>query len=290
MRLTSFVVLLLFAQQVHIPDSLSINENGQTIADVNRAEIAVPMPGVPMIHIEKYNELVEKLKRQIYQAPKNAQIDDHGRIVPGRTGIKLYQEEFEKQFYTYFFDNGPNTIEVPKLTIHPKVDSELLANIRIQRIGHYVTFFNANNKERSQNISLAIEAINNHVIFPGETFSFNKVVGNRTSGKGYLRAPIIIKGELSEGIGGGICQVSSTLFNAIDRAGLQIVERYSHSRRVPYVPNGRDATVSWYGPDFRFKNEYNQPILIQAKKQGGSVSILIYSSDAINVVKRKISS
>lgn len=91
----------------------------------------------------------------------------------------------------------------------------------------------------------------------------------RTPDKGYMKAPVIVRGELSEGVGGGICQVSSTLFNAVDRAGLEIVQRYSHSRRVPYVPPGRDATVSWGGPDLRFQNKYNQPVLIRAKQHGG---------------------
>jgi vancomycin resistance protein YoaR len=103
-----------------------------------------------------------------------------------------------------------------------------------------------------------------------------------------LLARVIVKGEFSEGIGGGICQVSSTLFNAIDNAGLQTIQRYSHTRSVPYVPSGRDATVSWYGPDFSFKNKYNQPILIRATIQGGMVSIMVYSSDMINYKLRKI--
>ncbi len=103
-----------------------------------------------------------------------------------------------------------------------------------------------------------------------------------------MSAPIIVKGEFSEDIGGGICQVSSTLFNAADNAGLSIVERYSHSRSVPYVPPGRDATVSWYGPDLRFQNKYNQPILIRAKQYGGSIAVALYSSDVINTEPRKI--
>lgn len=280
--------LLLLAQPVELPDSLKITQQGETIAIVNREDFTIPIPGIPMIDGEKYQQFIDKLNKQIYQRPKNAAINDQGSIVPGKVGYKLHRQAFKDQFYTYFFGNGASKIEVPELDIYPKVDSELLAHIRVQRIGRYVTSFNANNKSRSHNISLAAKAIDNHVVFPNETFSFNKVVGKRTLDKGYKRAPIIVKGELAEGIGGGICQVSSTLFNAVDRAGLRIVQRYSHSRRVPYVPPRRDATVSWYGPDFRFQNKYNQPILIRAKRQGGSLVIMLYSSEMINYEPRKV--
>jgi vancomycin resistance protein YoaR len=166
----------------------------------------------------------------------------------------------------------------------------LLGNIQSKRIGRYITSFNLSNKERTNNIKLATIAINNTVLFPGETFSFNKVVGKRTAGKGYLRAPVIIRGSFSEDIGGGICQVSSTLFNAVDNAGLHIIQRFSHSRKVNYIPPGRDATVSWYGPDFVFKNKYNQPILIQAKTLGNKLIIKIYSSDVIEYRPKNVPS
>ena len=87
-----------------------------------------------------------------------------------------------------------------------------------------ITYFNPHNKERSHNIKLATSAIHNHVIFPHESFSFNETVGERTVQNGYKKAPVIVRGELSEGIGGGICQVSSTLFNAVDHANLKIVD------------------------------------------------------------------
>ena len=105
-----------------------------------------------------------------------------------------------------------------------------------------------------------------------------------------MPAKIIVRGEFSEGIGGGICQISSTLYNAVDRAGLKIVERYSHSRSVPYVPPGRDATVNWGGPDFSFKNNYNQPILIRAQALPGRVFVSISSSDVINYKPRHVPS
>ncbi|MED4534789.1 VanW family protein [Metabacillus fastidiosus] len=279
---------LLLAQPVELPNSLTVTQQGQTIAVVNRENFTTSFPGTPMIDVEKYRQFIDKLDKQIYRAPINATINDQGRIVPGQVGYHLYRKAFDEQFYTYFFSNKPAKIEVPKLDIYPKVDSELLAHIRTQQIGQYVTYFNSGNKSRSHNISLATEAIDNHVVFPNETFSFNQIVGKRTKEKGYMSAPIIVRGELSEGIGGGICQVSSTLFNAVDRAGLRVVERYSHSRNVPYVPPGRDATVSWYGPDFRFQNKYNQPILIRAKRYGGSMIVTLYSSDVINHEPQKI--
>jgi len=151
-----------------------------------------------------------------------------------------------------------------------------------------VTSFNNSNKKRTNNIKLAVAAINNYVIFPGETFSFNRVVGKRTAAKGYLKAKVIVRGEYAEDIGGGICQVSSTLFNAVDNAGLKIVQRFSHSRKVPYIPPGRDATVSWYGPDFVFKNKYNQPVLIQAKTLGNLLIIKLYSSDVVEYDPKQV--
>jgi vancomycin resistance protein YoaR len=288
MFLKWFTGLLLIAQPVIQPDSLTVNQQGKTIAEVSRTQMTAPIPGIPMIDEDKYLKFVDQLDNQTFKAPVNAKINDQGGIIPGEVGYKLNRLMFKENFYTYFFSKGPAKIDVPEVNIYPRVDTELLAHIKTQQIGQYITYFNSNNKSRSNNIELAAEALDSHVVFPGETFSFNRVVGKRTVEKGYMRAPIIVRGELSEGIGGGICQVSSTLFNAVDRAGLKIVQRYSHSKRVPYVPSGRDATVSWYGPDFQFQNQYNQPILIRAKKYGGSMMVKLYSSDVINMKKRKV--
>lgn len=288
LRLTWIAGLLLFVQQVYIPDSLSVTQQGQTIAVVKRADVSMPFLDVPMMDVDKYNQLIEKIDRHVYQEPVNATIDKNGNILPGRVGYKLYHQAFKEQFFSFLYGRREQKVEVPLLAIHPKVDNELLAQIRVNKIGEYRTYFNVNNKNRYNNISLATDAINNYVVFPEETFSFNQAVGKRTVNKGYLPARVIVKGEFSEGVGGGICQVSSTLYNAIDNAGLQIIRRYSHTRHVPYVPPGRDATVSWYGPDFRFKNKYNQPILIRATTQEGTVSISVYSSDMINNETRKV--
>ncbi|WP_042145193.1 VanW family protein [Paucisalibacillus sp. EB02] len=228
---------------------------------------------------EKLSLLMERLEDQVYQEPVNATLDDSWTIVPEEVGQSLDRHNFIRFFYEFFYSDVSFEMKVPKKVVYPRVDTELLSDISSNEIGNYLTYFRASNRERSHNIQLAAKAINNHVVFPGETFSFNEVVGKRTVEKGYKRAPVIVKGELSEDIGGGICQVSSTLFNAVSLKGIKIVERYSHSRAVPYVPPGKDATVSWWGPDFIFKNEYSHPILIRAKAKDGQMVVRIFTSD-----------
>lgn len=286
MNFSWVIPILLLFQTAHLPDSLTITKDGQAVSIVNRKDFSSVLPDFPIIDQLKYNQLLGTLNKRVYIKPKNAVIDKNGNIVTEQVGYELYQRAFMTNFYTYYFHNGPAKFEIPLLAVYPKVDSELLADIRSERIGRYATSFNVGNKSRTHNIRLAVNAINNTVVFPSETFSFNKVVGKRTEKRGYLKAPVIVKGELSEDFGGGICQVSSTLFNAVDNAGLQIVQRFSHSREVPYIPPGRDATVSWYGPDFAFKNNYNQPILLQAKTLGKQLIIKVFSSEVINYKPR----
>jgi len=290
LRFLLIIGLILTSSTVDKNDKISIIWDGEPVVEVNRSDFSIPWFGYPLLNHTMLDTLNNQLERQIKKTPKNAGLDDYGRIIPEEVGYMLDQEKFKEQFTAGFFGNKPIRINIPTQPVHPKVDSEIISNIRTKLIGHYITFFNSGNQERSHNIALAAEAINNHVVFPGETFSFNKVVGKRTASKGYQPAPIIVRGELSEGIGGGICQVSSTLFNAADRSGLKILERYSHSKQVPYVPPGRDATVSWYGPDFTFTNRYNQPILIRAKSYYGKMVVMIYSSDEINIEKRNVPS
>ncbi|WP_077213403.1 VanW family protein [Bacillus dakarensis] len=289
MRFSWMLAFLLLVQQSGPAINLVLEEKGDVIAVVNREEFTMPVPGLEtVVNREKLNELLDQLDQQIRKPAVNASLDHFGRIIPEQAGYKFNREAFLNQFYEYFYSNSSLKIEVPTSVIYPRVDSELLSDIKVKRIGQYITYYNSRNTSRAKNISLAVEAINNQVVFPGESFSFNKIVGKRTEARGYMKAPEIIKGKVIEGIGGGICQVSSTLFNAIDRSGVKIIERYSHSKRVPYVPPGRDATVSWYGPDFIFKNDYNQPILIRARAMEGKVVVFIYSSEDINYEPKNV--
>ncbi|MCY9662852.1 VanW family protein [Paenibacillus chondroitinus] len=280
--------LVLLMQMNEMTDQTTKEGSSQIQANVQREAYRLDYVDVPLVNNERLDRLMTEMEKKAYRKPVNATISDAGGIVKEIPGAQLNRRAFVEQFYKQFYSEGPMKFDVPTLPIYPKVDSELLASIRVHPIGYYVTYFNSNNKHRFTNIKLATQAINNYVVLPNETFSFNRVVGVRTRGRGYMPAKVIVRGEFSEGIGGGICQTSSTLFNAVDRAGLTIVERYSHSRSVPYVPSGRDATVNWGGPDFSFKNNYNQPILIRAQALPGRVYVSIYSSELINHKPRHV--
>jgi len=132
------------------------------------------------------------------------------------------------------------------------------------------------NKNRNTNISLSAQAINGTTVLPGETFSFNSATGERTSEKGYQPAAAISGGQTQDEVGGGVCQTSSTLFNAVARANLEIVERYPHAWPSSYVEKGFDATVNWPGLDFKFKNNTDWPIFIIASYADQKVSVSIY--------------
>lgn len=162
----------------------------------------------------------------------------------------------------------------------PNVTQETVKGIDEVVIGSYKTTFNASIKGRTHNIALSAGAINQIVLGPGDRFYYNLIVGERTPERGYQKAMEIVDKEFVEGIGGGICQTSSTLYNAVMNAGLEVIEVHSHSRSVGYVPTGKDATVSWNGPDFKFINNKDYPVMIKTivDTAGGSIEVQILTS------------
>ncbi len=132
-----------------------------------------------------------------------------------------------------------------------------------------------NNPNRTINLMIASEKINGTVIMPGETFSFNQVVGERTIAGGYKNAAIFVNGEVEDGLAGGICQISSTLYDAVIGANLEITERHNHSKLTSYLSGGKDATVVWGRYDFQFKNNREYPIKVEMSVQNGVATATI---------------
>jgi vancomycin resistance protein YoaR len=287
MMLAGLIALL--APAPKLPDgadgALVIRLPGETIR-IHRAEFE--LPGTGFVDPVRLDRLAASLAAKLEVPAENAKFNADGSIRPERPGRRLDRAAFEERFYAYFYGSGEADLEPPVSPVPAKVDGELLIGLNEKVIGRYVTYYNPKNRNRSHNIELAARTLDSTVVFPGETFSFNRTIGQRTVERGYREAPVIVRGELSEGVGGGICQVSSTLFNAVDRAGLQIVERYAHSRNVAYVPPGRDATVSWYGPDFAFRNTLDQPVLIRAFAARGTMSVVLYSTESVRHHPREV--
>ncbi len=156
---------------------------------------------------------------------------------------------------------GGQTLNVNQTVVAAKVKkSELQAGFG--KITEAKTNASNSSRNRLKNIQLALETINGVCVKPGETFSFNAVVGQRTTERGYKMAGAFVDGLTTEEVGGGICQVSTTLFNAAAKANLEITERQPHSRPVAYVDKGKDAAVSWPNQDFKFTNNTEFPIYI----------------------------
>ena len=145
-----------------------------------------------------------------------------------------------------------------------------------QLLGTFQTKYNTKNNSRVNNLQLASKTINDFVLQPNETFSYNKTVGPTTKARGYKEAKIIVKGFEKKGYGGGVCQISSTLFNAATEAGLKIVERHPHSKKVYYVAEGKDAATSQGSLDFKFKNTKDYPIQIKSTVEDGIVTVSIF--------------
>lgn len=172
-----------------------------------------------------------------------------------------------------------DVIEIPMEYILPEVvSSDLSGSLYADILGIGQTN-HTNNADRNNNISLACQAINGTVLEPGDEFSFNDVVGERTSARGYRKAPAYSSGETVSELGGGICQVSSTLYYSVLLADLEVTARRNHSYVSSYIDMGMDATVSWGGPEFKFRNNTNYPIRIEAEISGGKVTVRIMGTD-----------
>lgn len=166
---------------------------------------------------------------------------------------------------------------IPLKVIYPSVTTDSIgAEAFPDLLSSYTTSYATSNSNRSNNIALAASKLDGTVIMPGETFSYNETIGKRTVSAGFKEAGAYSNGQVVTEVGGGICQVSSTLYNAVLRVNLEIVSRKNHNFQVSYVPIGTDATVSWQQPDFKFKNNRNYAIRIRATTSNKKITIQVY--------------
>ncbi len=230
---------------------------------------------IPVIMAKREEINIEKIHNEIYKEPQDATYTTNPyKITASQNGIDfaISVEEAKNQIA-----ENKETYTIKLKTLYPKVTTDSIgAEAFPDLLATYTTNYSSSNANRSNNIALATAKINGTVLMPGDVFSYNGTVGKRTVSAGFREAGAYVNGKTVNEVGGGICQVSSTLYNSVLRANLEIVSRTNHMFTVGYVPIGADATVSWGGPDFKFKNNRNYAIRIVATTHNKNVTIKVY--------------
>lgn len=238
---------------------------------------------------KKLRAYLTKTAKYIKRNPKNSRIvtasvsnDAMGpgqvpaKIIPGYDGAVLdvdaAVDKIEKAV-----KSDPATVHVAlPIKVKPaRLSAEKVKGINA-RIGHFVTHFNPGEVGRTQTVRRAIDLIDGTLLSPGEVFSVNGAVGERTAVRGFGKGHVFVDGKMQVQLGGGMCQVATTLFNAAMLADLGIVERHQHVRTIPYADPGRDATVYWGQKDFKFKNNTDAPVYVSYKTSRTHAIVSLY--------------
>ena len=216
-----------------------------------------------------------KIHEDIYRKMENAYFTKDPYVVYSEiTGIDFDIDKLRNQILE---NTSAEEYKIDLIYTEPEVTVKDLGKEAFPNLlATFSTKYPASNVDRTTNLRLASNKINGTVVMPGETFSYNKVVGKRTIAAGYKEAAIYQDGQVTSGLGGGICQISSTLYNAAVFADLEITSRRNHMFVPSYVSGGRDATVVWGSTDFKFINSRNYPIKIESSVSGGVATVNIY--------------
>lgn len=228
---------------------------------------------------EKLQSKLEEIKKELDIEVKNASLNISGRnisIDDESKGIELDIDASIKKI-TEEIEKGIFKDSLVVKTVEPTITKEQLSAVDTI-LGRYSTTIKASSEGRISNIKSAAQKMNNYLLMPGDEFSYVNVTGPYTMSNGYYNAPVIVEGELQNGVGGGVCQLSSTLYNSVLYSGLEITQLKNHTIPSSYVPKGRDATVTDSGVDFAFKNNLSEPIYLKSYVYGSTVVTEIYGS------------
>jgi len=228
--------------------------------------------------------IIPLLGATVGTAPVDASFQAAGGVVtviPGKNGLGADPVKLAQELATQMQSSGgPKEVTVETREVAPALTTEKAEALGIkERISTYTTYFSGGNSARLTNITLMAKAFDGAIVMPGKTFSLNGTVGEANAAKGYQEAGAIVDGQPTSQVGGGICQVNTTLFNAALLSGVNITERTNHTLFISSYPLGRDAAVSWPAPDFKFVNSLDHAILIVTSSTRGSVTVSFYGVD-----------
>jgi vancomycin resistance protein YoaR len=231
---------------------------------------------------------IETISKNLYIAPLNAKLHTKTNsekvfsITPERIGQKLDKEQLIQNICSSYLKKEPLSFVLPTKKLEPTVtalDFQKFTNLRAD----FSTNISNSSTDRKHNVKNALESLNKIEILPNQIFSFNKTVGRRTAENGYRQAKIIVNNEFVDGLGGGVCQVSSTLYNSALLAGLEIIEANKHSKQVNYVKSGFDAMVNFGSSDLKFKNNTNEKLTIITNYSPNTARIRIFGENTNNI-------
>ena len=228
---------------------------------------------IPVVQATPEKIDIEKIHEEIYKEVKDAYYTkDPFTIYPEEEGIDFDLEEAKA-----ILTEEKEEYEIPlKITKPGKTVKEIGTEAFPDLLATFSTNYQASNVNRTTNLRLAANKINGTVLLPNEEFSYNQVVGERTEKAGYKMAATYSNGQVVDGLGGGICQISSTLYDAVVMANLNVTTRRNHQFVTSYLPAGKDATVVWGSQDFKFANTRKYPIRIVATVEGGVATVQIW--------------
>lgn len=234
---------------------------------------------------KKLINIINKVSKDINVESKDANIvyaEDGFKIFSEVYGRKVNKEKLKNRILNVVLID--DYVKIPVDIEKPLITKDMLKEIK-DKLGSFTTSFAGSSSGRKHNIILASSSINGKIVLPGEVFSFNETTGPRDANAGYKEAKIILAGDLTSGIGGGVCQVSTTLYNAVLLSDLYVEERHPHSIPATYVEKGLDATVAYDYLDFKFSNNTNYPVYIHSEVKDDNLTITIFGK---KIKKNKI--
>ena len=232
---------------------------------------------INLITYEKSPDVIDidSIYKEIHKDPVDAYyVQNPYQIYPSENGLDFAISIKEAK---NLLNEDKDEYTIPLKVIYPNVTTSMLGTEAFpDLLSDFSTNYTVSNRDRTTNLILASNKINGLVLMPGETFSYNKIVGERTISAGYKEAPIYVEGRVENGVGGGICQIATTLYNAALYANLEIVERSNHQFIPSYANASRDATVVYGAIDFQFKNNRDYPIKITCSVANGIANFKIF--------------
>jgi vancomycin resistance protein YoaR len=229
------------------------------------------------------NAWLRRLGRRVAKPAQDARFSVDGNrvgVVPAKPGIRLDPDATGRALLDAALRRAPalRLARLPVRESQPKLSTDAARAMHIRGLVASYTTVYGGIANRIHNVELVAHLVDQKLIAPGATFSFNRTTGERNAAKGFLEAPVIVNGEVTTGLGGGVCQVSTTVFNAAFEAGLRITERTNHALYISHYPQGRDATVDYPNVDLKFVNDTGSWLLLRTFVSSSSLTVGLYGT------------